>query len=102
MKTHKKISFRARIVALLLLCWGLPMILLAAFNVKYMTSDRLQTQVSKEIQRLRYSNELSVDALEQAVELSRKASYDKQIVGYYNRYLHGSMDRSELVSRSFN
>ena len=103
MKTHKtKISFRARIVALLLLCWALPMILLAAFNVKYMTSDRLQTQVSKEIQRLRYSNELSVDALEKAVELSRKASYDKQIVGYYNRCTHGSMDRSELVSRSFN
>ena len=101
MKNHK-ISFRARIVALLLLCWGLPMILLAGFNVKYMTSDRLQTQVSKEIQRLKYSNEMSVDILEQAVALSRKASYDKKIVEYYTRYQQGSLDRSELVSKSFN
>ena len=102
MKKHKKLSFRARIVALLLICWVLPMILLAAFNVKYMTSDRFQTQVSKEIQRLKYSDKMSADSLEWAVDLSRKASYDKKIVEYYSRYRSGALDRSELISRSYN
>lgn len=101
MKKHK-ISFRSRIVALLLLCWGLPIILIAAFNIQYMNSDRLQSQISREIQRLKYSDQISADMVEWAVDLSRKASYDKQVVNYYNDYQAGNLERYELLSKSFN
>ena len=101
MKTKKTISFKARVVALLLLCWVLPLVLIFGVNVNYMTSDRLQNKISKEIDQLRFSNHSIMQRLDSTVRFSREASYDKKLVGCYQRYRDGRLTEYEFMSRCF-
>ena len=100
-KTKKTISFQARVVALMVLCWILPLIMIAGVNVNYMTSDRLQSQISKEIERMQFADHSSAQRLERLVEASRAASHDRVLMDAYEQYKAGATSQYKYMNDSF-
>ena len=100
-KTKKTISFQARVVALMVLCWILPLIVIAGVNVNYMTSDRLQNQISKEVERLQYADHTAAQRLDRLVEASRAASHDRVLVEAYEQNKAGEISQYKYMNDSF-
>ena len=84
----------------MLFCWFLPLFLIAGVNIYYLSSDRLESRISKEIQRLRFINQSVIQRLEQAVEESRDASYDGVLMQLYSNYKNNVISERMLLSSS--
>lgn len=100
-RNKKTISFQARVVALLVVCWLLPLIVIAVVNINYMTSDRLQNQISKEIERMQYADHSMVQRMERLVEASRSASHDRVLIETYEKYHGGVISQHQYMNDSF-
>ena len=93
-------SVKSRVAALMLLCWFLPLVLLAGLNAHYLSGDRLAEHISKEVDRLKFTDETVIDQLGRVVEASRKASYDGTLTGLYRQYRRDEISARELISGS--
>ena len=101
MRKHKRLnSVKSRIIALMLLCWFLPLVLLAGFNVHYLTSDHLQSNISKEVGRLKFTANDAVENLQGVIDASLAASYDGRLLRNYYSFLGDRMSQHELLSEA--
>ena len=100
MKTKRKVSVKSRLIALMLVCWILPLVLLAGFNVYYITSDQMKNEVYRKIEQLRFNDQSSFQRLEQAIEDSRDASYDGTLMKNYQLYANKQIASHVLIARS--
>lgn len=100
MKNRKKFSIKSRMIGLLLLCWFLPLVLLTVANAYYMFSDRFDTKISRELERLKFSDKDTVRRLNDVIEASREASYDGKIMQLYKNYVEGKTSRQTLMAGS--
>ena len=98
----KKISVKSRLIALLLLCWALPLLIITAANSYYLASDRLESNISKEMLRLDFIDQNVMDALNESIQLSREASYDGVLLDNYLQFQKGDLARRNLLSNAQN
>ena len=96
----KKISVKTRLIALILFCWCLPLIIITVANSYYLASDRLESRISKEMQRLDFVDQNVLEALDESIALSRDASYDGVLLEAYEEFEKGNMAQRKLLSRS--
>ena len=97
---RKPLSVRIRVAALMLLCWLLPLALLAGVNVYYLSSDQLDSRITKEVDRLKFSDENTIHSLETVVDASLEASYNPLLLKYYQEFQEGTMDTRQLLVNS--
>ena len=97
---HYAISVRCRIVALMLLCWFLPLMLLAGINGYYLSSDQLGSRISKEVDRLKFSDEATIRQIEHVSRSSLQATYDGTLLDLYDDYLVHDLSQRQLLSRA--
>ena len=100
MKRKRKLSVRFRLIALMLLCWMIPLLLITGFNVYYLNSDRQESRIFKAIDQLRFADQSVLTRLEQSVADSREASYDGTIIGLFETYEDGQITGHKLLARS--
>ena len=84
----------------MLLCWFLPLVLLAGVNVYYLSSDQLESRITKEVDRLKFSDENTIRNLEHVVDASLEASYDHLLLDHYEGYQQGKLDKRQLLVNS--
>ena len=101
-KKKKKKSIKSMFMCLMLICWFLPLLLIAGINIYYLTSDRFETKISKEIEQLKFNDENSIEHVKQLVEESREATYDGVLTDLYEEYKQGWITKEVLVSRDIN
>lgn len=97
----KKISVRSRLVVLMLVCWFLPLSLLAFTTGYYLTKDRMENEISKELQRLKFMDQTVTFNLDQAILESREATYDDTLMTAYGDYQKGASSKQALVYKSY-
>ena len=91
-------SVKSRIIALMLLCWLLPLIMLAGFNVFYISGDHMDANISKELGRLKFTASDAAENLQSVVDASMEASYDGRLLNNYYSYLDGHMSQHKVLS----
>ena len=84
----------------MLLCWFLPLVLLAGVNQYYLRGDQLSGRISKEVDRLKFSDELVIQQLEHVVDASLEASYDRTLLPLYKGYQAGEVSQRKLLNES--
>lgn len=87
-------------MALMLLCWFLPLALLAGINVYYLSSSQLESHITKEVDRLKFSDENTIQGLERVVDASLEASYNPLLLRYHDLYQQGTLDSRQLLVNS--
>lgn len=100
MKTKRKISVKSRIVALMVLCWLLPLIIIAGVNIYYIYGSQFESKISKEIEQLKFNDQVSAERLEKVVEASLNASYDGTLMSLYRRYQRQTIRDHDLLASS--
>ena len=96
----KTISVKSRIVALMLLCWFLPLVLLAGFNAHYMGSEQLTSRITKEVDRLKFSDGNTIRNLDHIVDASLEASYDHSLLDFHENYKRKDLSKRGLITNS--
>lgn len=100
MKTKRKISVKSRIIALMLLCWLLPLILMTGVNIYYIYGSQFESKISKEIDQLKFNDQVSAERLGKVVEASLNASYDGTLMQLYQRYQRRTIMEHDLLASS--
>lgn len=96
-----KISVRSRLIALMLVCWFLPLSLIAITTGYYLTNDRMKNEVSKELQRLKFMDQMVTFNLDQAILESREATYDGTLMRVYADYKKEGISEQTLINQSY-
>ena len=100
MKHKHKLSVKSRLVALMLLCWALPLLLLTVLNVYYLNGDRLENRVNKAVDQLTFMDHSALQRLDRAVTESRQASYEGELLELYEAYQDGELSERRLIAGS--
>ncbi|MBU3877871.1 histidine kinase [Faecalicatena sp. AGMB00832] len=100
MKTKRKISVKSRIIALMLLCWLLPLIIITGVNIYYLYGSQFESKISKEIDQLKFNDQVSAERLGKVVESSLEASYDGNLMSLYRRYKRKTIMEHDLLASS--
>lgn len=100
MKTKRKISVKSRIIALMVICWLLPLVLITGVNVYYISSNQFESKISKQIEQLKFNDQVSAERLSKIIEASREASYDGTLMDLYLRYKKGFIPEHDLLASS--
>ena len=91
---------KSRIVALMVLCWLLPLIIIAGVNIYYIYGSQFESKISKEIEQLKFNDQVSAERLEKVVEASLNASYDGTLMSLYRRYQRQTIRDHDLLASS--
>lgn len=100
MKSNRKFSVKSRIIAIVMLCWFIPLILILGINGYYIYSSHFGNKISKQIEQLNFNDQISVERLNKTIQLSRKASYDKELEALYQSYQNGEITDVKLIQNS--
>lgn len=100
MRDNRKFSVKSRIVALMFLCWLLPLLLITGVNLYYISSSHFESKISKQIEQLKFDDQISAERLDRVVEVSRDASYDGTLIDLYKRYKADKIPKQELLASS--
>ena len=84
----------------MLLCWLVPFALLVGGNLIYLSGDRLDNQIMEELEWLKFSDESTLQRVENVTRLSWQASYDNELMRAYNKYQHSDLRREDLLYES--
>lgn len=100
MKSGRKFSVKSRIIAIVMLCWFIPLILILGINGYYIYSSHFGNKISKQMEQLNFNDQISVERLNKAIQLSRKASYDKELERIYQGYTKKEITKVKLIQSS--
>lgn len=84
----------------MVLCWLLPLILITGVNVYYISSNQFESKISKQIEQLKFNDQVSAERLNKVIEASRQASYDGTLTDLYVRYKKGAIPEHDLLASS--
>lgn len=91
---------KSRIIALMLLCWLLPLIIITGVNIYYLYGSQFESKISKEIDQLKFNDQVSAERLGKVVESSLEASYDGNLMSLYRRYKRHTIMEHDLLASS--
>ncbi|MDD3403557.1 MAG: histidine kinase [Hespellia sp.] len=97
MEEKKKISLKLRIIGIMLLCWLLPLIFIVGINLRYIWGSHFDAVISKQLEQLKFNDQISVERLDKAIQSSRHASYDGTIISLYSRYRRDKIPERKLI-----
>ena len=100
MKTKRKISVKSRIIALMLLCWLLPLIIITGVNIYDLYGSQFESKISKEIDQIKFNDQVSAERLGKVVESSLEESYDGNLMSLYRRYKRKTIMEHDLLASS--
>lgn len=100
MKTKRKISVKSRIIALMLICWLLPLIIITGVNIYYIYGSQFESKITKQIDQLKFNDQVSAERLGKVVESSLNASYDGTLMSLYRRYQRKTIMEHDLLASS--
>ena len=100
LKHKPAISIKSRVAVLMLLCWFLPLAILAGMNLYYLSGSHLETQIFNEVDRLKFNNKAASDQLEIVAEASLRPSYDGDLLDAHTLYKEGTISGDDLVAIS--
>lgn len=100
MRIKRNVSVKSRIIGLMVLCWLVPLFLMIGVNVYYISSSHFENKISKQIEQLKFNDQISAERLEKVVDASRQSSYDGTLVELYKGYKEGTIPDRKLISSS--
>ncbi len=84
----------------MLLCWLLPLIIITGVNIYYLYGSQFESKISKEIDQLKFNDQVSAERLGKVVESSLEASYDGNLMSLYRRYKRKTIMEHDLLASS--
>ncbi len=87
----KSYSMRWKMVAILLICWLVPFTFLIAVLGVYIASNHSDMTAMNYLEQLEFNNRICAERLNRAVEDSRQASYDGEILSVCRKYNSGEI-----------
>ena len=100
MKKKKVLSIKSRIIALLMFCWFLPLFIIMVLNVYYLSGDRFNNKVERQIEQLKFNDNNTIRNIDTVVNSSRKVSYDGKLMDLYERYKDERIPKHNLLADS--
>lgn len=86
-----KRSITAKILLIVLLCWGLPVLAIGGYSILFY-SNSINSRINDYLQnQFYYYNQFAVERLNTCVEQSKKTTYDMTIENAYSRYAGGAI-----------
>lgn len=96
-KSRKRYSMKWRLVGILLLCWLIPFSVMFGIMVVYVASNNGEATAENFRNQLEFNNMICMERLNAAVEASRQASYDGQLLDTNRRAEAGGL--SDIAAR---
>ena len=100
MKNKKLLSIKSRIICLTMFCWFLPLIIIMILNVKYLSGDRFNDKVERQIAQLKFNDNNTIRNIDTVVEDSRMVTYEGELMDLYERYKGEKISQHDLISDS--
>ena len=100
MKNKKILSIKSRMICLTMFCWFLPLIIIMIFNIYYLSGDRFNDKVERQIEQLKFNDNNTIHNIDAVVDASRMVSYDGELMDLYERYKDEKIPKHNLVSDS--
>lgn len=100
MKAKKKYSIRRRIIAVILLCWLIPLMLTMGVIGYYMFSNHFANKAAAQVEQLTFNDQICVERLNGLIVSSKAATYDHDIKKAYLKYEKGEISERSLLSIS--
>lgn len=100
MRVKRNFSVKSRVVGLMVLCWLLPLVLMTGVNIYYISSSHFENKISKQMEQLKFNDQISAERLQMVVESSRQASYDGTLVELFELYKTDLILQRKLISSS--
>lgn len=91
-------SLKWKMIAVYLLCWAMPVILMFGVLGNYISNGHMETMANNLKEQLSFNQQVCVERLNSAVADSRQASYDGVIKSAYNDYVLGTKGYTTLYS----
>lgn len=79
-RSRKKYSMKVKLIGILLLCWLIPFSVMFSVMIVYVASNHKETTAENYQNQLEFNNRICTERLNAAVEASRQASYDGQLL----------------------
>lgn len=89
MKNQKRHSIKWKMLALVLVCWLLPFVLILGVMMYYLLTNQADNQARQLTNQLVMNDQICGERLDAALAASREASYDKTIHEAFNNYEKG-------------
>lgn len=86
MKNRERHSIKWKMLALVLVCWLLPFVLILGVIGYYLLTNQADNQARQLTNQLVMNDQICGERLDVAIAASRKASYDKAISDAYDNY----------------
>lgn len=86
MKKKERHSIKWKMLALVLVCWLLPFVLILGVMGYYLLTNQADNQAKQLTNQLVMNDQICGERLDVAITASRKASYDKAISDAYDNY----------------
>lgn len=96
-RSRKRYSMKWRLVGILLLCWLIPFSVMFGVMVVYVASNNGAATAENFRSQLEFNNTICMERLNAAVEASRQASYDGQLLDAHSRAEAGAL--TEIAAR---
>ena len=96
-RSRKRYSMKWRLVGILLLCWLIPFSVMFGVMVVYVASNNGAETAENFRNQLEFNNTICMERLNAAVEASRQASYDGQLLDAHSRAEAGAL--TEIAAR---
>ncbi|MGI6018407.1 MAG: sensor histidine kinase [Marvinbryantia sp.] len=92
---RKGYSMKWRLVGILLLCWLIPFSVMFGMLVVYVASNHGAATAENFHNQLEFNNMICMERLNAAVEASRQASYDGQLLNTHSKAEEGKLTKLE-------
>lgn len=93
-------TFRVRIIAIVALCWLLPMLVLGVY-MSGVFVDALKTKTEQALQSgLIHAEDLTIREIERVLKKSKDVTYDEEIYNNYSGYREGTLDYEGFYTSS--
>lgn len=100
MENKKRHSIKWKMLALVLVCWLLPFLLILGVLGYYLLTNQADNQARQLTSQLVMNDQICGERLDAAIAASRKASYDRIIHAAYEDYRRGIGNYSRFYTKS--
>lgn len=88
---------KSGMVGLMLICWFLPLLLIAGMTGYYMSGNHFENQLITKMETMSFNNQVCAQRLEYAVSISKEITYEGSVNKAFRSYRRKESDQSAVL-----